>query len=76
MWGGDNHKAGETDKGVTMSGLNHKKIHNIEGAALHCAQVSLSVFCLDDSSLLNLTPYPLVRQRKRRFSGFCCLVSS
>ncbi|XP_038820819.1 regulator of G-protein signaling 7-binding protein B-like isoform X2 [Salvelinus namaycush] len=30
----------------------------------------------DDSSLLNLTPYPLVRQRKRRFSGFCCLVSS
>ncbi|XP_028827066.1 regulator of G-protein signaling 7-binding protein B [Denticeps clupeoides] len=29
----------------------------------------------DDSSLLNLTPYPLVRQRKRRFSGLCCLVS-
>ncbi|XP_035631806.1 regulator of G-protein signaling 7-binding protein B-like isoform X2 [Oncorhynchus keta] len=29
----------------------------------------------DDSSLLNLTQYPLVRQRKRRFSGFCCLVS-
>ncbi|KAM3874084.1 regulator of G-protein signaling 7-binding protein B-like [Diretmus argenteus] len=29
----------------------------------------------DDSSLLNLTPYPLVRQRKRRFSGFCCMVS-
>ncbi|TSX03288.1 Complement component C6 [Bagarius yarrelli] len=28
----------------------------------------------DDSSLLNLTPYPLVRQRKRRFSGLCCLV--
>lgn len=30
---------------------------------------------VDDSSLLNLTPYPLVRQRKRRFSGLCCLVS-
>ncbi|XP_064209295.1 regulator of G-protein signaling 7-binding protein A [Anguilla rostrata] len=30
----------------------------------------------DDSSLLNLTPYPLVRQRKRRFYGLCCLVSS
>ncbi|XP_007247234.2 regulator of G-protein signaling 7-binding protein A [Astyanax mexicanus] len=30
----------------------------------------------DDSSLLNLTPYPLVRQRKRRFFGLCCLVSS
>ncbi|XP_078253581.1 regulator of G-protein signaling 7-binding protein A isoform X2 [Rhinoraja longicauda] len=29
----------------------------------------------DDSSLLNLTPYPLVR-RKRRFFGLCCLVSS
>ncbi|XP_063066078.1 regulator of G-protein signaling 7-binding protein B [Engraulis encrasicolus] len=29
----------------------------------------------DDSSLLNLTPFPLVRQRKRRFSGLCCLVS-
>ncbi|KAA0720005.1 B R7 family-binding protein [Triplophysa tibetana] len=29
----------------------------------------------DDSSLLNLTPSPLVRQRKRRFSGLCCLVS-
>ncbi|KAM4634762.1 regulator of G-protein signaling 7-binding protein B-like [Polymixia lowei] len=29
----------------------------------------------DDSSLLNLTPYPLVRQRKRRFSGLCCMVS-
>ncbi|XP_072564642.1 regulator of G-protein signaling 7-binding protein A isoform X4 [Paramormyrops kingsleyae] len=30
----------------------------------------------DDSSLLNLTPYPLVRQRKKRFLGLCCLVSS
>ncbi|KAL4630068.1 regulator of G-protein signaling 7-binding protein isoform X1 [Arapaima gigas] len=30
----------------------------------------------DDSSLLNLTPYPLVRQRKKRFFGLCCLVSS
>ncbi|KAL2079545.1 hypothetical protein ACEWY4_025289 [Coilia grayii] len=30
----------------------------------------------DESSLLNLTPYPLVRQRKRRFFGLCCLVSS
>uniref|UniRef100_A0A2R8ZIM4 Regulator of G protein signaling 7 binding protein n=1 Tax=Pan paniscus TaxID=9597 RepID=A0A2R8ZIM4_PANPA len=30
----------------------------------------------DDSSLLNLTPYPLVRRRKRRFFGLCCLVSS
>ncbi|XP_051525510.1 regulator of G-protein signaling 7-binding protein A [Myxocyprinus asiaticus] len=30
----------------------------------------------DDSSLLNLTPYPLGRQRKRRFFGLCCLVSS
>ncbi|XP_030273507.1 regulator of G-protein signaling 7-binding protein A isoform X2 [Sparus aurata] len=30
----------------------------------------------DDSSLLNLTPYPLVRQRKRRFFGLCCLVTS
>ncbi|KAJ8347019.1 hypothetical protein SKAU_G00284200 [Synaphobranchus kaupii] len=30
----------------------------------------------DDSSLLNLTPYPLVRQRKKCFFGFCCLVSS
>ncbi|XP_036385078.1 regulator of G-protein signaling 7-binding protein B-like isoform X1 [Megalops cyprinoides] len=30
----------------------------------------------DDSSLLNLTPYPLVPQRKRRFFGLCCLVSS
>ncbi|XP_028844874.1 regulator of G-protein signaling 7-binding protein A isoform X1 [Denticeps clupeoides] len=30
----------------------------------------------DDSSLLNLTPYPLVRQRKRRFFGLCCLISS
>ncbi|XP_067279977.1 regulator of G-protein signaling 7-binding protein B [Pseudorasbora parva] len=29
----------------------------------------------DDSSLLNLTPYPPARQRKRRFSGLCCLVS-
>ncbi|KAK0133399.1 Complement component C6 [Merluccius polli] len=27
----------------------------------------------DDSSLLNLTPYPLVTQRKRRFSGLCCV---
>lgn len=32
--------------------------------------------CPDDSSLLNLTPYPLVRQRKRRFFGLCCLVTS
>ncbi|XP_028381737.1 regulator of G-protein signaling 7-binding protein isoform X2 [Phyllostomus discolor] len=30
----------------------------------------------DDSSLLNLTSYPLVRRRKRRFFGLCCLVSS
>uniref|UniRef100_A0A0H2UHK8 Regulator of G-protein-signaling 7-binding protein n=1 Tax=Rattus norvegicus TaxID=10116 RepID=A0A0H2UHK8_RAT len=30
----------------------------------------------DDSSLLNLTPYPMVRRRKRRFFGLCCLVSS
>ncbi|XP_061673977.1 regulator of G-protein signaling 7-binding protein A [Syngnathoides biaculeatus] len=30
----------------------------------------------DDSSLLNLSPYPLVRQRKRRFFGLCCLVTS
>ncbi|TRY95811.1 hypothetical protein DNTS_035349 [Danionella cerebrum] len=30
----------------------------------------------DDSSLLNLTPYPLGRQRKRRFFGLCCLVTS
>ncbi|XP_041854243.1 regulator of G-protein signaling 7-binding protein A isoform X2 [Melanotaenia boesemani] len=30
----------------------------------------------DDSSLLNLTPYLLVRQRKRRFFGLCCLVTS
>ncbi|XP_001366374.1 regulator of G-protein signaling 7-binding protein [Monodelphis domestica] len=30
----------------------------------------------DDSSLLNLTPYPLVRRRKRRFFGLCCLISS
>uniref|UniRef100_A0A8C6NJM8 Regulator of G protein signaling 7 binding protein b n=2 Tax=Nothobranchius furzeri TaxID=105023 RepID=A0A8C6NJM8_NOTFU len=29
----------------------------------------------DDSSLLNLTPDPLVRQRKRRFPGLCCMVS-
>ncbi|XP_044000318.1 regulator of G-protein signaling 7-binding protein B-like isoform X2 [Gambusia affinis] len=29
----------------------------------------------DDSSLLNLTPQPLVRQRKRRFPGLCCMVS-
>ncbi|CAL8281142.1 unnamed protein product [Boreogadus saida] len=29
----------------------------------------------DDSSLLNLTPHPLVAQRKRRFSGLCCVVS-
>ncbi|XP_012732955.1 regulator of G-protein signaling 7-binding protein B isoform X1 [Fundulus heteroclitus] len=29
----------------------------------------------DDSSLLNLTPHPLVRQRKRRFPGLCCMVS-
>ncbi|TWW66788.1 B R7 family-binding protein [Takifugu flavidus] len=29
----------------------------------------------DDSSLLNLTPHPLVRQRKRRFPGLCCVVS-
>nr|XP_033786249.1 regulator of G-protein signaling 7-binding protein isoform X1 [Geotrypetes seraphini] len=30
----------------------------------------------DDSSLLNLAPYPLVRRRKRRFFGLCCLISS
>ncbi|XP_060091904.1 regulator of G-protein signaling 7-binding protein isoform X3 [Heteronotia binoei] len=30
----------------------------------------------DDSSLLNLTSYPIVRRRKRRFFGLCCLVSS
>ncbi|XP_061880241.1 regulator of G-protein signaling 7-binding protein A [Entelurus aequoreus] len=30
----------------------------------------------DDSSLLNLSPYPLVQQRKRRFFGLCCLVTS
>ncbi|XP_077565178.1 regulator of G-protein signaling 7-binding protein A-like [Stigmatopora nigra] len=30
----------------------------------------------DDSSLLNLSPYPLVRERKRRFFGLCCLVTS
>ncbi|XP_077378259.1 regulator of G-protein signaling 7-binding protein A isoform X2 [Festucalex cinctus] len=30
----------------------------------------------DDSSLLNLSPYPMVRQRKRRFFGLCCLVTS
>ncbi|XP_032395327.1 regulator of G-protein signaling 7-binding protein B [Etheostoma spectabile] len=29
----------------------------------------------DDSSLLNLTPQPLIRQRKRRFPGLCCMVS-
>lgn len=29
----------------------------------------------DDSSLLNLTPHPLLRQRKRRFPGLCCVVS-
>ncbi|KAF1377244.1 hypothetical protein PFLUV_G00198670 [Perca fluviatilis] len=29
----------------------------------------------DDSSLLNLTPPPLIRQRKRRFPGLCCMVS-
>ncbi|KAM9822403.1 regulator of G-protein signaling 7-binding protein A [Syngnathus typhle] len=30
----------------------------------------------DDSSLLNLSPYPLIQQRKRRFFGLCCLVTS
>ncbi|KAG5834799.1 regulator of G-protein signaling 7-binding protein A-like [Anguilla rostrata] len=30
----------------------------------------------DDSSLLNLTPYPVARQRKRCLFGSCCLVSS
>ncbi|XP_064901118.1 regulator of G-protein signaling 7-binding protein-like isoform X2 [Columba livia] len=30
----------------------------------------------DDSSLLNLNPYPLVRRQKRRFFGLCCLGSS
>lgn len=30
----------------------------------------------DDSSLLNLAPYPLVPQTKRRFFGLCCLVTS
>ncbi|XP_068105838.1 regulator of G-protein signaling 7-binding protein isoform X2 [Hyperolius riggenbachi] len=30
----------------------------------------------DDSSLLNLTSFPLVRRRKRRFFGLCCLVTS
>ncbi|KAM4710206.1 regulator of G-protein signaling 7-binding protein isoform 2-T2 [Discoglossus pictus] len=30
----------------------------------------------DDSSLLNLTAFPLVRRRKRRFFGLCCLISS
>ncbi|XP_063819191.1 regulator of G-protein signaling 7-binding protein isoform X2 [Pseudophryne corroboree] len=30
----------------------------------------------DDSSLLNLSPYPLVRRRKRRFFGLCCLITS
>ncbi|KAM9841536.1 regulator of G-protein signaling 7-binding protein B-like [Aulostomus maculatus] len=29
----------------------------------------------DDSSLLNLTPHPLVRHRKRRCPGLCCMVS-
>ncbi|RVE62129.1 hypothetical protein OJAV_G00154050 [Oryzias javanicus] len=29
----------------------------------------------DVSSLLNLTPHPLTRQRKRRFPGLCCMVS-
>ncbi|XP_054469098.1 regulator of G-protein signaling 7-binding protein B-like [Anoplopoma fimbria] len=29
----------------------------------------------DDSSLLNLTPQPLIRQTKRRFPGLCCMVS-
>ncbi|XP_028318544.1 regulator of G-protein signaling 7-binding protein B-like [Gouania willdenowi] len=29
----------------------------------------------DDSSLLNLTPHPLIRQRKRRIPGLCCMVS-
>lgn len=30
----------------------------------------------DDSSLLNLAPYPMAAQRKRRFFGLCCLVTS
>lgn len=33
------------------------------------------LFVADDSSLLNLTPDPLIRQRKRRFPGLCCMVS-
>lgn len=33
------------------------------------------LFVPDDSSLLNLTPHPLIRQRKRRFPGLCCMVS-
>lgn len=40
-----------------------------------CVSLCVSLWS-DDSSLLNLTPYPLVRQRKRRFFGLCCLVTS
>lgn len=43
----------------------------VRGCVCACA-----LLCPDDSSLLNLTPYPLVRQRKRRFFGLCCLVTS
>lgn len=37
--------------------------------------ITKCLFVPDDSSLLNLTPHPLVRQRKRRFPGLCCMVS-
>lgn len=37
--------------------------------------VTESMLLADDSSLLNLTPHPLIRQRKRRFPGLCCMVS-
>lgn len=51
----------------------------VDDADLYSSDVercSVLDLCPDDSSLLNLTPYPLVRQRKRRFFGLCCLVNS
>lgn len=56
---------------VTANRESGRAVASVEGGVL-TRRLSVA----DDSSLLNLSPPPLVRQRKRRFPGLCCVLSA
>nr|XP_044628260.1 regulator of G-protein signaling 7-binding protein isoform X1 [Equus asinus] len=78
-WSGHNPSAkpfssSETLLGSYIQALDMREMKNLLSKLRETMPLPLKN--QDDSSLLNLTPYPLGRRRKRRFFGLCCLVSS